>query len=338
MTWNSLTLLKVLGLYYLASIHLFLHATAATIAATDVFTSLSVQSQGTALIASGAYQATLTFDIKPSMAGDNFILTMPDVYSINTDLKTITVTNPDDSSQVLLTCDTIDGAYIVNFSELQCTVGDNISTEYTGSLNFVFTFSVGGSASDLELEQAIKMTAGPFEINWDGLTSNVTLPGVDSEPSYDSVYSYIHSTKYGTLEEYYLLPSCEGESTNGDFTITFNGGAANSIDCDSVTVGVAGIFNSWYLPEENNENEAVGFTCDASTSTIYYTIYILDPGYRPYLTVFQYLESSSVASTNKFVTSLTCGSSVAFTNTENYQIVLESLPNDETASPLAVST
>ncbi|RLV83161.1 Agglutinin-like protein, partial [Meyerozyma sp. JA9] len=242
-----------------------------------------------------SWLATLDWSIQGSKykAGDTFDLNMPCVFKFTTNDQTVELKVNNDA---YATCTLYSGEIVTAYSQLQCTISDlvNAQTDVSGTVTVPLAFNVGGSANEVDIEDANCYTAGQNTVTFtDGdhkisidvnFNSGPTAGGINPD---QIIYSSRVIPTLNKLQHYLVAGNCPNGYSSGTLAFTVSN---TNLDCSSFHAQVTSQLNSWYYPE-NSQDFNFQTSCSANTFTVTYSN--IPAGLRPFIDILGSTTSAS---------------------------------------------
>ncbi|KGU21197.1 hypothetical protein MG7_04898, partial [Candida albicans P34048] len=233
-----------------------------------------------------------SLDGATASAGDTFTLDMPCVFKFITDQTSIDLVA---DGRTYATCNLNSAEEFTTFSSVSCTVTTTMTadTKAIGTVTLPFSFSVGGSGSDVDLANSQCFTAGINTVTFnDGDTSISTT--VDFEKSTVASSDRILLSRIlpslSQAVNLFLPQECANGYTSGTMGFSTAGTGA-TIDCSTVHVGISNGLNDWNYPISS---ESFSYTKTCTSTSVLVTYQNVPAGYRPF--VDAYVSATRVSS------------------------------------------
>ncbi|RLV88246.1 Agglutinin-like protein 1, partial [Meyerozyma sp. JA9] len=288
-----------------------------------VFTGIkSIVATGTALSfswpQSPSWQATVSWMLDGGAvnAGDTFTLNMPHVFKFTSDTNTISLTA---NGITYATCTMFSGEFIVDYSELQCTVASGLTANNIaiGTINFPITFDPGFSSANPAIEGANFWVAGTNTVSWTSgsntITGSVTFAAgaLSTTPDLNN-YGAKLAPSTNQIQWFFMGTSCSSSAQSGTLGISFDS-SGPTLQCGTLTAAITNSVNDWSFPMNA---KSFTYSVQCSSSSVLITYSGVPAGYRPYLNIYSpYLPTGQNVAT--YTENYRCGS--GFTNPLTYQ-------------------
>ena len=195
-----------------------------------------------------SWQATVSWMLDGGAvnAGDTFNLNMPHVFKFTSDTNTISLTA---NGVTYATCNLFSGEFIVDYSELQCTVASGLTTSNVaiGSINFPITFDPGFSSATPAIEGANFWVAGTNTVSW--TTGSKTITGtvtfvagaLSATPAVNN-YGAKLAPSTNQIQWFLMGTSCALTTQSGTLGISFASGGP-TLQCGTLTAAITNMVN-----------------------------------------------------------------------------------------------